>query len=48
MGVAPKCHFSWDSQVENPLIIEIGTFATLDAYNFLRKPLIEVMSKAKL
>jgi hypothetical protein len=46
--VAPKCHFSWESQVENPKIPNIGIPAILDAYNFLYRPPIEVRSKAKL
>ncbi len=52
-GCAPKCHFllglpSWDSRVESPKIFEIGTFATLEAHNFLCRPPIEVRSKTKL
>jgi len=43
-GVAHKCYFSWDSQVESP---EIGTPTTLEAHNLWR-PSIEVKSKAKL
>jgi hypothetical protein len=31
-GVAHKCYFSRDSQVESP---EIGTLATFEAHNFL-------------
>jgi hypothetical protein len=32
----------------NPEILEIGTFATLEAHNFVCKPPIEMRSKAKL
>ncbi len=31
-----------------PKILEIGTFVTLEAHNFLFKPLIKVRFKAKL
>ncbi len=48
MGVAPKCHFYWDSQVKSPKIPKIGTLTTLDVHNFFCKPLIKVRSKAKL
>jgi hypothetical protein len=48
MKATPKCHFSWDSQVENPEIFEIRTFDILEAYNFLCKPPIEVRFKEKL
>jgi len=40
MGATPKCRFSQDSQV--------GTLTTLDAYNFLCRPLIEVRSRKHL
>ncbi len=46
--VAPKCHFSWDSQVGSPEIPKIETHATLEAHNFFCKPLIEVRFKEKL
>ncbi len=48
MGVASKCHFSWDSQVGNLKIPEIGILATLEAHNFLCKSSIEVRYKTKL
>jgi hypothetical protein len=37
-----------NSQVGSPEIPKIETFATLEAHNFLCKPLIKVRSKAKL
>ncbi len=46
--LAPKCHFSQDSQVESLEIFEIWTFATLEAYYFLCKPLIEMRFKTSL
>jgi hypothetical protein len=48
MGITPKCHFSHDSQVGSPEILETETFAMLEAHNFLSKILIEVRSKSKL
>jgi len=44
----PKCHFvsglsSWSLEIP-----EIGTLATLEAHNFVCRPLIEVRSRAKL
>jgi hypothetical protein len=48
MGATPKCHFSLDSQVESPEILEIGIPFILDTHNFLCKPLIEVWSQATL
>jgi hypothetical protein len=44
----PNVILSWDSQVGNLEIPKIGTLVILEAHNFLWKPLIEVMSKAKL
>ncbi len=35
-------------QVGSPKILQIGTLAILDAYNFLCRPPIETRSKAKL
>jgi hypothetical protein len=40
--------FSWDSQVQSLEILEIRALGTLEAHNFLCKPLIKVKSKAKL
>jgi hypothetical protein len=48
MGATLKCHFFRDSQVESPKILEIRTFAALEAHKFLCIPLIEVKSKEKL
>jgi hypothetical protein len=48
MGATLKCHFSRDSQVKSPEIPKIGTFITLEAHNFLCKPLIETRSQEKL
>jgi hypothetical protein len=39
MGATPKCHFSQDSQIRSSKILEIGILATLEAHNFLCKPL---------
>jgi hypothetical protein len=47
-GQHPNVILSQDSQVGSPEILEIGIFAILNANNFLCRPLIEVMSKAKL
>ncbi len=52
MPFCPKIPNIWvlsqDSQVGSPEILEIGTFTTLEAHNFLCIPLIEVRFKAKL
>jgi hypothetical protein len=48
MGATPKLRFSRDSQVGSPTILEIGIPSTLDAHNFLCKPLIVARSKTKL
>jgi len=48
MGPAPKCHFVPGLPSWNPKIPEIGTFATLEAHNFLYRPLIEMRFKKKL
>jgi hypothetical protein len=47
-GLAPKCHFVLGLPSGSFEIPKIGTFATLEAHNFVCKPLIEVRSKAKL
>jgi len=47
-GLHPNVILSWDSQLWSPEIPEIVTFTTLEAHNFLCKPLIEVRSKIKL
>jgi len=39
-GAAPTCHFSRESQIKIPKII---IFVTLEAHNFLCRPLIEVI-----
>jgi hypothetical protein len=44
MKVTPKCHFSQDSQIENPEILKIEILAILEAHNLLWKPLIEARS----
>jgi hypothetical protein len=48
MGLAPKCHFVPVLSNWGPNFFEIGTFATLEAHNFLSEPLIEVRFQAKL
>jgi hypothetical protein len=47
-GQHPNVILSKDSQVGSPEILEIGTPKTLKAHNFLFRPLIEMMFKAKL
>ncbi len=47
-GMHQNVILSWDSQVGNLEILEIGTFATLDAHNVLCRPLIEVISETNL
>jgi hypothetical protein len=47
-GGCIQMSFFLDSQVGSPEISKIGTLATLEAHNFLFKPLIEVRCKAKL
>jgi hypothetical protein len=47
-GVAPKCHFSRDSQVGGLEILKFGILMTLEAHNFLCKPPIEMKFKEKL
>jgi len=41
-GLHPNGVFSWDSQIGNPLILEIGTPVTFDAHNFLCRTLVQV------
>jgi len=48
MGPAPKCHFVPRLPSGNPEILEIETFATLEAHNFVCRPPIEVRYEAKL
>ncbi len=48
MGVAPKCHFVSRLLAGSLEILKIETPVTLEAHNFLCKPLIEVRFKAKL
>jgi len=47
-GMHPNVILSQDSQLGSPKIPKIGTLTTLEAYNFLCTPLIEVKFKAKL
>jgi hypothetical protein len=47
-GLHPNVILFRDSQAESPKIPKIGTFATLEAHNFLCRPLIEVRFKEKL
>jgi hypothetical protein len=47
-GAVPKCYYSWDSQVRSPEFFKIKTAATLEAHNFLCRPLIEVRFTTKL
>jgi hypothetical protein len=47
-GLHSNVILSWDSQVENPEILEIGTLTTLETHNILCKTPIEVKYKAKL
>jgi len=44
----PKCHFVLGLPSWSPEIPENGTFVTLEAHNFVYRPLIEAMSKEKL
>jgi len=46
--VAPKCHFFRNSQVGNPKIFEIKTFAIWKAHNFFCRLSIEVKLKKML
>jgi hypothetical protein len=46
--VAPKCHFSRDSQVGNPEILEIEILTTLEPHSFLCRPSIESRFQATL
>jgi len=48
MGLAPKCHFVPKLPLRIPKIPKIRTPATLEAHNFVCKPLIEVRFEAKL
>ncbi len=41
-GLAPKCHFVLGLPSASPQIPKIGILVTLEAYNFVCKPLIEV------
>ncbi len=47
-GLQPNVILSWNFQVESPKIPKIWISTTLEAHNFLCKPLIEVRSKVKL
>jgi hypothetical protein len=47
-GLHPNVILSRDAQVGSPKILEIRTSVTLEAHNFLCRPLIEVRSKMKL
>jgi len=46
MGLALKGHFVPGLPSWSPEIPEIGTFATLEAHNFVCKPSIEVKSES--
>jgi hypothetical protein len=48
MGLASKWHFVPGLPNENPEIPRVETPATLGAHNFLFRPLIKMMFKAKL
>jgi hypothetical protein len=48
MWVAPKCHFSQDSQVESFENFKIGTLTILEAHNFLCTAPMEVRYKEKM
>jgi hypothetical protein len=43
----PNVIFPRDSQLGSPKILEIGTFATLEAHNVIYKPPIEVRFEEK-
>jgi hypothetical protein len=47
-GLHPNVILSQDSKVESPKIPKIGAIGTLEAHNFLLKPLIKVKYKEKL
>jgi hypothetical protein len=47
-GLAPKCHFVSRLPIRSPEIHKIETPSILGAHNFVCKPLIEMMSQAKL
>jgi hypothetical protein len=47
-GPTPKWHFVLGLPSGSFEISKIGTFTTLEAHNFVWRPLIEVRSKAKL
>ncbi len=47
-GPAPKCCFVPGLPSESPEILKVGTLATLEAHNFVCRPLIEMKFKSKL
>jgi hypothetical protein len=48
MGPARKCHFVLGLPNGSPEILEIGTPATLEAHNFVFRPLTEVTFESQL
>jgi hypothetical protein len=48
MGLAPKCHFVPGLPSGSLEILEIGTPALLEAYNFVCRPPNEIRSKEKV
>jgi hypothetical protein len=48
MGVAVKCQYPQESQVKSFEIFEIKILTTLETYNILCRPSIEVKFKIKL
>jgi hypothetical protein len=48
IGTTPKWCFSQDSEIKSLEIPKIRTPTTLDAHNFLWKPLIEASFQEKL
>jgi hypothetical protein len=48
MGPTPKCHFVLGLPSWSPEILEIGTSTTLQAHNFVCRPLIEMRFKEML
>ncbi len=47
-GPAPKCRFVPGLPSESLEILKVGTLATLEAHNFVCRPLIEMKFKSKL
>jgi hypothetical protein len=47
-GLHSNAILSWDYQIESLEILEIKTLATLEAHNFLCRPLIELRFKKTL